>query len=270
MKRTSAAAVDASPGSWYSDGTTLYVRTIDSRPPDAQLRAYLGIQGIRADGVDLNLYGIEFHGGDINGALYIRNEGGAAKLNAEQCAFRYSPLGNGLTAWGVGIVKLRDCTATSNQLDGLNYHARVGAVTNASEINCESYDNGFSGSNSDNASSMHDGGSIIRVGGRYEAAGGRNVVDISDNTQSFNWGCDARNSRGGVGHNIDYEAGQPGALDATRMWLVECRASGSTLSAYVNDVSTIYYRDNAGITISGPGAALPYAQSGERRQVLPH
>ncbi len=258
-QRASAADVDANPGSWCLDAGVLYVRTLDARKPDENIRVYLGVSALRFDGGDLHLEGIEFHGGGLSGAFFLNGGVTPIRVSAQRCAFRYSPSGNGLTAWGTDLIVLRECEASDNYLDGFNYGTASGVTTNAMEVSCVATNNGFSGSGNDNASTSHNGARVIRVAGEYEGAQGRNVVDVHDGTKSFNWGCAARASRGSAGNNVDWEAGQPTLVQDVEMWLVECSASGSTAAAVAQAGTKIYHRDNVGIAVSGPGAAIPYA-----------
>jgi len=256
-QRASAADVDANPGSWCLDAGTLYVRTLNGRKPDADVRVYLGVSALRFDGGDLHLEGIEFHGGGSSGAFFLNGGVTPIRVSAQRCAFRYSPSGNGLTAWGAGLVVLRRCEASDNYLDGFNYGTASAVTTNALEVACEAANNGFSGSGNDNASTSHNGARVIRIDGSYESSQGRNVADVHDGTKSFNWGCSARVSRGSSGNNVDWEAGQPALVQDVEMWLVECSAAGSTVQGVVQAGATVHLRGSS-VAVSGPGTVTPY------------
>ena len=85
-----------------------------------------------------------------------------------------------------------NCTAYDNAYDGFNYHANSTVVNHALEYNCKSYNNGntnltVDSGQSSNATTSHDGSSIIRVNGDYYACHGGVVADKE--CKSANYGC---------------------------------------------------------------------------------
>jgi hypothetical protein len=232
--RASIAEVEANPGSWYNDGTYLYVQPSDSRVPDADIRAYLGSTNcaVVSGAVSVYVEGIKFHGGSR--VFQVRNTGTGANIPnfyGKGCEFNYgSGSDAGLAIQGAAVAYLQDCVAAKNNLDGFNYHILDGVIPKAIEVNCIGRDNG-NGSGSDNGSTMHDGGAIVRVNGAYYRNYGGNVADASSGSQSWNLGCVAFNST--LVDGSDFIA----VNGAVAMWLDSCLSYGSAKSLSDNDAT---------------------------------
>lgn len=98
---------------------------------------------------------------------------------------------NGLSILG-GTSYVIGCKAYNNAFDGLNYHANNNIVNHTLEVNCESYNNGYSHltldiGQSSNATASHDGSYIVRVNGDYQCCHGGVVADKE--CFSANYGC---------------------------------------------------------------------------------
>jgi len=181
----SPTEVALSPGSWYSNGETIWVRLADDRVPDDAVRVYLdGLNGYFANSSGrMYVENIEFHGG-THSFVMIKTEEGEQKAYFKNCKFKYATSGNGLCVLGTSEVYLQECEAARNFRDGVSYHASNGFIPKAFEIDIVSRDNGYSETDIDNGSTMHDGGSIIRVGGHYFGNRGPNIADVN---ASYTW-----------------------------------------------------------------------------------
>lgn len=237
-QQASAQDVNDNPGSWHLDGSNvLWVRAIDDRVPDNDLWVFLGVPNARFRG-DITVYaeGIDFIGGA--NALECRpdDDDKAPRFYAKDCSFQWSYNGNGFAAIGGVESILVDCTAKRNALDGYNYHAYNEIAPLAVEINCVGRDNGVGG-DTNNGSSMHDGGSIVRVMGEYFGNGGPNVVDVNG-SQAWCLGTIAHSS----------QAPSPDSQDSNffiqgEMWLDHCTSHSSHYDLVVAADSTMYTRE---------------------------
>jgi hypothetical protein len=228
-KTDSLAACAALQGSWYTDGTTVYVNTLEGGAPHREVKVVLNTAcGYFNSASTVYVEGLEFHGG--REAFYAQNGAAAGGLFiAKNCKFLYGvdgTYGNGLRLEGVAVTLLQGCEASFNTRDGFNYHhsGEGGARQHVVEINCRALYNGQEG-NSDginNASTMHDGGAIIRIGGEYAYSEGPNIADVNA-SQSVCIGASAHDSRLG---SVDV-----GCADfytsAGNMWLYDCEPGGS-------------------------------------------
>lgn len=237
--QTSTANVDANAGSYYVDGTTLYVHTHDHRTPDAGV--YIFLAGLRCLNNDLgmNMYveNITFLGGDA--PVYLANHAASLIPSAAmvRCTAKYS-YGSGFTVLGASTF-FEECVAASNRLDGFNYHISNTKVCYSYEAGCIGRDNGLGEtSDSDQGSSTHDGGAIVRVNGEYCRNAGQNIADVTAGTRSWNLGCYAHDSTGANDINFD-------ALAGCAMWLHRCVSAGSATDLNVAAAATAYIRDTA-------------------------
>jgi hypothetical protein len=253
--QSSIATVEATPGSWWQSGTTVYVHTVDNRPVDVNVFASLiQYNGDAIGNITVYLENITFEGGI---AAFRMSDGGAGqtpKLYAKNCQFKYSTNGNGLTVLTASETILQNCVAAANIQDGFNYHAHNAIIPKAIEIDCVSRNNGTTASDTDNASSCHDGGSILRLNGQYHNCKGPNVVDDAA-LESWNLGVDAYDSNAGAaGQDVDFMAGTSGV-----MWLDRCNSHDSENGLVAGVGTTIHKRKvNATVADSGSGTVDLY------------
>lgn len=241
---TSLVNCAAVPNTYFVTGTTIYVHLFDGRSPDSDLRVYRKGIGtaddknisFSANGQIVYLEKIHAEGGVL--PLYSR-----AAVNtythavyAKDCAFKYGA-SNGINETYAGFLVLQRCVAAWNTSDGFNYKSSPfgGAGPLAIEVDCIGRYNGWDSEGTNNGSTTHSAGAMIRVGGDYHHNQNRNVHDIAS-AESWNIGVTARNSRGPA-NMVNFAAGVGGA-DATRMWLDGCISSGSTSDIEADGVST--------------------------------
>lgn len=249
-KKASIAEVEAAASSWYTDGTTLYVRTQDGRSPDSQLLVLAAVANTTfAHNKTWYMEGIIFEGGSTSVfACSSATIGSAAQLIFNGGGFRYGQgtSGNGLAVTGVPLTILVNAPAYGNEADGRNYHVGTNGINpKVIEINCDAFDNGQTdGINNDNGSTMHEAGRIVRVNGTYSFNVGPQIADINT-SQAWNLGCTASDSASTASDATDSGFR---TLDTASMWLDTCAASGSTNAAVTDGTSNIRYRNG---TFSG-------------------
>lgn len=223
---TSVAQVEATPGSWYTDGTVIYVHTFNSRPADAYIRAYLNTNNaIITSGNHFYIEGIKFEGGNSN--LRVDASDIGMKVVLKNCKFKYTKLLNCVSIYGA-TVYAQNCEASYGNQDGFNYHIKNGIPCKVIEVNCKSHRNGRDGADQNNGSTNHDGGKTIRVNGEYFENHGPNVIDVNEGSESWNLGVVAHHSTATPGvSNTDFKNSNIGK---GKMWLDGCVSYGSTYS----------------------------------------
>lgn len=239
VKRNSIAEVDANPGSYYTDGTIVYVRTSDSRVPDDNVRVYLNIDTCSLDNAGkVYLENIHFEGG--LGLLITGSATVTSGFYAKNCSAKYGMYrAGGFTARGTNEAFLQDCVAARNENDGFNYHSytyttpAVTIIPKVIEVNCVGRHDGVTGDN-DNGSTIHDGGSILRLNGVYFENVGPNVADVDNGTQAWNLGCVAFKSKASAaGQNADFMT----STGTAESWFDGCIAYGSVYGLSIGNAT---------------------------------
>jgi hypothetical protein len=201
---SSKAQCDATEGSWYTDGTTLYVHTIGSVAPNntdimglVRVR-YLPFTLVNSTLVIKNAYllnGGVFEGLPITGDLQskvILNNVKIGHSNYFNNSYN-SGGGNGLEIINVGLTMSFNVTIGYSNRDGFNYHYTTPLVDRrkhlAVEFDCAAYDCGINDTNNNNnASTMHDGACVLRVGTWGFRTRGPIIADVNS-SYSINYDC---------------------------------------------------------------------------------
>ena len=261
----SQVACEATPNSWFLSGSTLYVNNGVGQPG---VNILICLSANNAQIINSNTQWIfdagasnkiEFIGGN-NYCLDSLPNGVGHRLYFRNCWFRFSPA-NGLNVRGTPLSIMYGGGASANGTDGLNYHAdnSLTYFPVAIEIGCNSFNNGVSGT-TQNCSTMHDGGTIIRVNGSYNGSLGPVVADVNDGTQSWNIRCDARNST--INDSSATDASWCVFTGTAKMWLDRCTyGAGASTSEYdlsVGAGSTMYLRGTLPGTNSVAGTLTTY------------
>lgn len=225
-KVNSVTEVQSTQGSWYTDGSIVYVHTFDGRPADDYIRAYMNTNNaIITNGNHFYIEGITFEGGNSN----IRIDGSDPKMKVvmKNCKFKYTKLLNCVSAYGAEVY-LQNCETSYGNQDGFNYHIKNNTPCKVIEVDCKSHRNGRDGANQNNGSTNHDGGKIIRVNGEYFENSGPNVIDVNEGSESWNVGVVAHHSTASSGiSNSDFKNSNVGK---GLMWLDSCVSYGSEYS----------------------------------------
>jgi hypothetical protein len=241
---TSLANCEATAGTHWIASTTIYVHLPDGRAPDAALRVYR--KGVTTEN-DNNLRFVE-----NNQIVYLQGihaEGGTFPFSsrsgvnththavyAKDCTFKYGG-SNGVNENFSGLFVLQRCLAAWNRSDGFNYKSSPfgGSAPIAIEVDCVGRYNGWDTDGTNNGTTTHNAGVMVRVRGEHHHNQNRNVHDI-DNALSWAIGLVSRDSRGPA-NSVNFAAGIGGA-DTTRMWLDACESSGSTSDLEANGTSS--------------------------------
>lgn len=248
----SVAACDATSSSWYTDGVSVWVNPFDGRLADNDIWAFLNVKNARCLNTDFYIEGFELRGGTPS--FDARSDGSVIQARAKACKFKYTRSGDsgGFRTQGAVASVAQDCTPSKNRPDGFNYHSiDVSHVPVALEINCIGRNNGIPSETINNGSSMHDGGTIIRINGKYKDNYGPNVVDVND---SFSWnlGTLAKDSLASSS-DTDFQ------VDGD-MWLDKGSVVGSSSTDnFVASTGAINYT-NMG-TITGTGTLNAYERT---------
>ncbi|MER8762903.1 hypothetical protein [Mesorhizobium sp. M0968] len=244
----SLAACQATPGTYFITGTSIYVNPVDGRSlvADPDLRIYKKHATTTANDTNGNfqtrngtiyLEGIYFEGG--LSPFFNRLDDPAYKMNvyARDCTFKYGGTDN-FDINGDTYCVLQRCIAAWSAQDGFNYHAIFGSLApQVIEVDCIGRHNGTDTAGTNNGSTMHEGGWIIRARGLYHHNQNRNVHDIG-NSFSLNMGCTARDSTSGT-NSVNFASGLATETPGTQMWLDGCTSSGSTFDLDAGTGSTI-------------------------------
>lgn len=230
-------------GTWWTDGTDVYINTIDSREPDSDVKLYTNNISLRLRARNTGVFyfrGIRFGGiyADVGSST---PDGGTLILD--------SCYGEGGGTSGIlSVQSLKRCFSFNCHFaygaqDGCNYHYNTPHSGTsdmreylAFEFGCTSYNNGIlDAGTSHNASSAHEGVSVLRVNGNYGFSRGPTIADVHG-CYSVNINCLAE-SRGVF--NAWY------IRDNTKMVLINCigRVENPTsFPLYILDTAEAYLR----------------------------
>ena len=229
--KTSIDEVDSTPGTYYYNSPMLYVHTYNSIPADSKIFVPLDIYNFKNVG-NHHVYfeNIKFYGGK-EGCISISsaNSSDAPLVVAKNCEFKYASNGNG----GVHIMGadsyLQNCVAALNARDGFNYHKFQNFIPKTIEVGCKGRSNGIGrGTDTDNGSTTHEGGKIIRVNGVYHGNEGPNIHDINLDSQAWNLGCESYGSKA----NQEYRRTNYRVEEYAKMWLDSCIGYDSDSALY--------------------------------------
>lgn len=237
-KVNSIDEVQSTADSYYYDGSNVYAR-YSVQPKKDELVALLQSDNVR---ITTNLD--YFYMQDlelIGGNRPYRNESEVSEEYFKNVKFLHATAinGNGYEIVGGKTAIAQKCIASSNVLDGFNYHVgATGSIPLIAEIDCLAEENGIDkgaiSGKSNNGSTLHDGVKGVRINGIYSKNDGGNIADVNVGTQSWNLGVTAFDSY----QNADF------MLSDSEMWLDGCDCYGSVLGLQVGNNSTAYVRNS--------------------------
>lgn len=248
---------DATPGSFFTDGTVFYVHTHDSSPAtNRNVRAYLSARGCEFSGnSNILMQGIDFEGG-LNGALVVR-DGSTNTVIAVDCSFKYATSGqapssiaarDGVQLQGCKLFAAFNCDASLNTKDGFNAKIQSSVKPFTFLVNCSGYENGtLSTSQSNNGFTVHDGLFGISINSRWLGSIGTNCGHINAGTVVWQFGDVAGMSDGDTlnGGAINY--GAFGAWDGTsKLYLENCTDISSSIGVYSASGGKVFIRNHKG------------------------
>lgn len=247
IPRASVQLCSENPGSQYITGSTVNVCLSDERQPDADVLVFLSGTNVAIPAAMAGYTfwvgeGVEFWGGDTAVGCSGLSVADGTRIVCEGVKFKYATggsAGNGLSVSNLFEAYLFGCSAEANNLDGFNYHYAGGGVGYALEVSCIGRDNGLTGG-SNNGSTSHEDGRIIRLNGLYIGNEGPQAAD-TDTAQSWNLGCRAS------GGAINWAA-----LLTSEMTLDACSSDDGTTDLSIDIGATAYTRNfTSGGVISG-------------------
>ena len=230
-KKSTLNEVKTNHNTYFISGSEVYVNTIDGRIPDNNILLLFDNMNTITATANLYIEGIEIQGGK-NCLVTSSNNKNECFVN--NCTFKYSTYDDGLQAkFKTTIVS--NCLAAKNAQDGFSYSAN-----NVIEVNCIGRDNGDPNdkdlANTQNGSTQHNGGKVIRVNNEYYRNKGSNCGDNHTGTKSWNLGCLAYESKSTENrYNSNFTA-----HNGTEMWLDSCVSYNSENDNCIQDGSTMY------------------------------
>lgn len=247
---------DSTPGSFYTDNTTLYVHTHTSSPANnLTVRAYLNDAGADFKTPhNLLVSGIDFEGG--NNSPFTCRDGASNIVIMKDCTAKFGANGilsaisgkDGIQVLGCKIFAAFDSEASRNGKDGFNIHIQ-GSVKPFPIIGrCKGFRNGFvSTSTSNNGITAHDGCQGIEFGGVFKGSVGANVGHVDNDTIFWHVGTIAGDSDGDTPNGGTWDWGAFGIWNGSgKMILEKCTDTGSAIGIYADGGATVRLIDHKG------------------------
>jgi hypothetical protein len=243
-KQTDLTVANNTPGSYYTTGSYIFVHPADSRDltgltaEQAKIVSYVNVNNLVASGnIKIYIENLKLEGG----TNWFKNTGAGQNLEvfAKNCKFKYTSSQDVFDIDGASLVVVENCLAARAYEDGFNYHALNNVKPKVIEINCVGRHNGHASDDTDNGSTMHEGGSIIRLNGEYHHNVGPNVADVSPGNRTWNIACDAHDSLAQSINRGDFFLMYGSDC---KMWNEACKSSNSPYSIW-NDNGNMYLRN---------------------------
>jgi hypothetical protein len=268
-KATSITDCQNKIGSWYSDGTTLYVHSLTGGIPD-YTKVYPVLQGIQfkasndTSNVSLYLEGVSIIGGDYGVWCDRISATNQMSVYGKSLKILYTTGNDGnadcINADGVDYAFFQDCVAGFSNKDGFNYTANNSATTvNAPkfiEVNCIGVNNGLTNSvvgseNTNNGSTCHNGTKGIRLNCTYYGNMGSNLCDVQTGTQTLNFSPTVYDPKSGT---LDlYDTNICTQQAGAEMWVYGAVTFGAAFDVYAVTGSTIHIYDSEFESKNGGG-----------------
>lgn len=231
----SIAEVQETPGSFYTDNSTVYVHLFDGRVPDADVMLQIGIRPYIRGDISVYMENINCYFGF---GLFVThlNPVPGAKLYANNCEFKYSADTSGSSCHG-GSAYYVDCVASKNGGDGFGYSSDSGFGVKGFELNSIGFSNGaqkVKGVGNSNGSTAHGlDCNVIRLNCKYSENLGPNCIDVLG-SNSFNVNVEAFNSRRN-------SLSQDFTISGGDMYLVNCLPHGSQRGVFTTGGGRVYH-----------------------------
>jgi hypothetical protein len=231
-------------GTYYHDGTDLYVRAFDSRSliGDERMAPCSTSNNARIPSASRTTFieGIEFVGGAP--LIYVATGAVDPLVVAIDCSFQGSRTGGGgaqdnVTITGPGRFYFRRCGSARANRDAFNYHGNANGDPRIFEDECWTGLSGYVGP-SDNASTSHENSAIIRLNGRYRGALNRTVIDIND-VRALLLGCQIGQARTIATSNEGLSA-----ADTAKTWVAgsSFESGGNPQISIIGAAAVVAYR----------------------------
>lgn len=248
-QQLAASQVAMTAGTYYHDGTDLFVWASDSRNlvGDTKMLPCSTANNCRIASASLTTYidGIDFVGGV---PLNFTSAGVVDPLVAAlNCTFQggASNSQNNISITGPIRFYPYRCGSARAWRDAFNYHGDANGDPKVFENECWTSTSGYN-TTSDNASTAHENTAVIRLNCRYRGARQRTVADIND-TRSLILGCDIGQSRN-TGAGCESLAQQ----NTNLTWIGGSRfEAGDNAPLVIVNTATVAYRKMTAPTRSG-------------------
>lgn len=247
------ALCQALPGTWYTNGTSVWVHLMDGRVPDAGPGGDVGLlygapSLLMTHNRRMFLDGFDFESANTS-VIKVQPAAGAAgveRLVTHDCSIRFQRVAGSnsvqMHSLQLGInYNLRSYEAEGDAYNYSTVNLSNSPSTKAIEIGCHAYKCGRPATHGGiiNGSTNHGDGRVIRVGGVYRDTYGPVCADINT---SRNWyvGCDMQGSL------MDDDSSQDAAmqtLNTARSWLDRCKLGGAHHAMYAGGSSQIRHRN---------------------------
>lgn len=231
---SSLSACQSTPNTTYTNGTDIYANVPIERLQNILVLVYTsGIEIMPSDrSVSVYIENVSFYGGMWNIRTGSTSEY-SCELICDSCEFAYQ-VDNARSGVMVRSAKALfvNCNAHHAMQDGFQYTKMTGGNDSCgfAEIGCNGFSNGhIESDNTCNGSTSHSGICGIRINGNYYDNHGGNVVDVQNNTQSINCGCNALNS---CASDDGYRQGFGLQQEGAKMWLYDCISVGNFYDFY--------------------------------------
>ena len=240
------AEVYATPDSWANVSGTLYAHVSGNNH-----QGYTNIVCSRRDDGNMTISGecnvylenLKLIGGKTPISAVAIDTTHAPSVFGKECEFWYGQgdanYRNAVTMRGTRLTIFQRCKAMYNGgTDGFNYHTYQDVVPKAIEIDCQGIGNGDDPDGSDQGSTIHEGGKIIRINGVYYGNHGANIGDADEETESWNIGCVCFGSKA----QANSQNGNYMAYTGVAMWLDSC-VGYSSMGNLAGDMELVKIRN---------------------------
>lgn len=242
-RQSSAALCNTTPGSWYTDGTSVYVRRLDGAAPNfSNTHVLLNTPWIHgaSPAMDIYISDMEFMGGYAD-----LNAGPTYTFAAVDCRFSYQggeeKYTDAITLLGVKIGVFIRCEAVAAMKDGFNAHESAGGHDpQMLTLDCTSYGCGWIGHTSNNGWTTHNGIVAIDVNGSYHNTRGALIACVNDGTQAWLVGTRCYQSLGDgtvLPTNFLFD-------NLGEFWLDSCTGKDSHIDVSSNGGAVIHLRNH--------------------------
>ncbi|MEK4131980.1 hypothetical protein NYE67_20410 [Solibacillus sp. FSL W8-0474] len=246
------AECDAQKGSWYTDGSSIWVNTLDGRIPDTDIFPCLnvtlwkGILGADKKFIVRNIVGLN---GSAGQAFNIYSTGNIGQLILDNVKILNTQANteNSIEIKGIKYSWLFNVITAYAGRDGVNYHTSVvdaGMSAFVFEYNCVAFENGLTDTVNfnNNCSTAHDGMRVLRIGTIGYKSKGPVIADVNG-CYSILIDCVAHDSVINTGRSTKvayYFDDAPSSLIANpngKAMLINCQGGGDVTWSISGDAS---------------------------------
>lgn len=247
----SLAECQSTSNTYYINGSTLYVHPLNNSAPTSKIEILLNVVPSYTPSQNVPFVYFEnvgFATNSIYGAIQIKNDS-TTQFNTKayfyNCYGFKNKLGNIFSIDNIKECWVQNCRAYKPKNDGFNYHTSKAGyeVMKVVEINnyAEEMGKDFPSEPSSNGSTIHEGGTILRLNCTYINGRGGNVADVNAGVRSLNLNVKSTgNYATNGGSFIVTETG-------SKMWLYDCVGNQDLATQYSVTASSganLYYKNS--------------------------